>query len=1054
MKVLYLLVTGLLAWFLMVGNNAAWAQQPVDREATTSPQPANLSLFVFVDQVPVGGVVIRLNGEQLGVTNEAGRITAEIPVGEQILAVESVDYGSLERRILFTDDEVIQILMNLFVDGRTPFVDIESSNPNKRLAASAPTQQLESAEPGFLEGVISNAEDRQPLAGVRVFVSGTPQEVTTDDNGTFRFELPPGEYALSVLASRFNTRTLEGIPITPEQTTTQDLQLTPAGSELPEFVVIVPYIAGSLASVIEERREQAAVSDYLGAEQISRAGDGDVASALRRVTGLTLVDGQFVFIRGLGERYSSTVLNGADVPSPDPTRRVVPLDLFPTSIVESIEVQKSYTVDQSADFGGGAVLIKTRSVPESNYLQVSLSGEYNGQTTFQDGLRYQGGGTDIFGFDDGARALPDALDAATANNTRLIPFNPFTGMGQTDAELEAVGESLPQIYAVTPQNIEPGFGVGISGGLVLDLNGWKMGGQSAISLSNSWRTTNQIRRVFGANSQGLTVQDDLIFDITERNVDLSVFNSFGIELGENNTITANAMLLRNTTDQAEIQTGETFEFDTITRVTEIEFEERQLQAYQFIGEHVLSWWNDSTFGWQYTTASASSDIPDSRSYRYELNPASDVFEFAERGNGNLRTYSELDDGSDSLNLDFGFNIGNSDSDYHATVKMGYANTQKNRDSQIRRFRFESNGPLASTPGLRANPSLEDILNNEFIDPLGFELEDITSSSDTYTATLDNESLYYGLDLTVLGWLRVYGGLREEAFLQEVITFDPFDVTDTPLISVIDTDDTLPAVTATALLPWNSEIRMSYSETVNRPQFRELTSADFIDPILDRLAVGNPDLLPASIKHVDVRLDKYFSDNEYVSIGFFYKDFALPIEAQIRPGPNALITFGNATSAENIGIEFEFYKALGFLGSFWEDFYLSANFAYIESSVLLDFESGTIQTNTERALQGQSPYVVNAQLGYANLDNGITATLLFNSAGERIVQVGTLGRPDIFEQPFKQLDFVVRYGFDNWTLRMNLKNLLNDSLIFSQGDEITRSFTRGREVNLGVQYRWD
>ncbi len=1052
-KTLHFQAQLLLAICLFAGVNlCTWAQQATDTASNEATQPASLSLFVFVDQVPISGVKVSLNGQPIGQTNDAGRITAQVPVGEQVLSIDSVDYGSVRRQILFTNDEVIQILVNLFSDARTPFVDIESSNPNKQLGLGSPTEQQEDAEPGYLEGVISDAESGEPLAGVRVFVSGTPQEVTTGDDGAFRFELPPGEYALSVLASRFNTRTLEGIPVTSEEATTQNLELTPAGSELPEFVVIVPYVAGSLASVLEERREEAAVADYLGAEQISRAGDGDVASALRRVTGLTLVDGRFIFIRGLGERYSSTTLNGADVPSPDPTRRVVPLDLFPTSIVESIQVQKGYTADLSPDFGGGLVQIRTRSVPESNYLQVEIGGGYNAQTTFKDGLRYEGGGTDIFGFDDGTREISDLLDEATSDSL-LVSFNPFTGEGISDEELEAIGESLPAIYDVLPQTIEPNFDFGIAGGLQHDFGWLKIGGQAAFDLSNSWRTTSQIRRTFASSGDDLAVLNDLVFDITERNVDLTGFSSLGAELGENNKITANAMLLRSTTDEAQIQLGSTFEFDTITRVTEIEYEERELQAYQFIGEHIFPWINNSTLDWQYTTASASSDIPDFRSYRYELNEALNTFVFASRADGNLRTYSSLDDSSNSFNTNAGITVLDHE-DYKVTLKGGYLNTQKERESQVRRFRFEIRGSLASSLDLRSNQSLEAILNSDFIDPDGFEIEDITSASDTYTADLDNTAFYYGLDLELFGFLRLYGGIREDDFFQEVITFDPFDVTDTPVVSLIDTKDQLPAISAAITLPWTTEVRLGFAETVNRPQFRELTPADFIDPITDNLAIGNPDLVPASIKHYDFRVDKYFSDTEFVSIGAFYKEFDQPIEGIITPGANQLLSFANAESAENFGFEFEFYKSFDFFGGFWENLYTSANFAYIDSTVTISPENATVQTNAVRPLQGQSPFVINAQLGYSNPDNGITATLLYNTAGERIVQVGTLGRPDIFEQPFNQLDFVVRYSFDDWVFRLNMRNLLNDEVEFTQGPETTRLFTRGRQVSLGVRYTWN
>lgn len=1041
-------------------NDRSQADEPTAESSAIDGVPATLSLFVFVDTVPVKGTRILLNGRQLGVTNDNGRVTGQIPLGEQVITVDSTDHGRLERTILFTDGEAIQLLVNFFTNGMSPFVDIETSNPNKAIASAAPVVE-DTQEPGFLEGVITNANDGQPIVGVRVFVSGTAQEVTTDDAGTFRFILQPGEYALSVLASRFNTRTLEGIPITTEETTSQDIQLTPAGSELPEFVVIEPFVAGSLASVLEERREEASVADYLGAEQISRNGDGDVASALRRVTGLTLIGGRFVFIRGLGERYSATLLNGADIPSPDPTRRVVPLDLFPTSIVESIEVQKGFTPDSVADFGGGVVQIKTRSIPEENFFRVALSGQYNAQATFQDGLRSDRGGSDIFGFDDGLRGLPEEIAEPVAEGNFFNGFN-INGFqfGIPPEEFEALTELLPVNYNIDPTSLPPGFGVDLSGGMRFDLGIVKLGFVSAVSWSNDWENTSQIRRTFALSStsdSGLEAADDFVFDNTQRSIDLSGFNSVGLELGEYNHLTFNQIWLRNTTDENEFQNGFSQEFGTQVMIGEIEFEERELQTYQFAGDHVIPFWNFSTFDWQYTLAESRSDIPDFRSYQFEQDFATGVFAFSELAEENSRDFSELDDSGASFNLNFSANIGDIDGDNHATFKIGYSDVSRDRASQVLRFQFArgtpSANPLAFTPGLLENLP-DDILNPEFIDPMGFIIDNVTTPSDTYTADLSIESLYYGIDLTLFGFLRLYGGFRDESFTQLVSTFDPLSPA-SAVESLLDTDDLLPGFTLTASLPWETEFRFGYSRTVNRPQFRELTPSFFVDPILDSIAVGNVDLIPADITNFDFRIDKYFSDLEFASFSFFIKDFVNPIEQQILAGSTGFITFGNVPSAQNTGFEFEFYKDLSFIGNrVWSDMYLSANFAFINSSVDIDFGVDTILTSSERALQGQSPIVINAQVGYFNPDNGISSTVLFNVAGERIIQVGTFDRPDIFEQPFNQLDWVTRYTLDNWVFRLNVRNLLNDEVEFTQGSEVSRLFTRGREVSFGIQYTFN
>lgn len=1012
---------------------------------------AQLSFFAFQETLPSPGLTLSVDGQVVGTTNENGRVFLHIAPGQHQLSLRQNDTVLFERDLLLVDDEVIQLLVNLYQDGRPVYVDIETSNPDKGLLTTQAQDVDEAQLPGTLEGVIRSADDQQPIANVRVFVSGTSQEARTDDEGRYAFELAPGTYSLSVLASSFNTRTIDGVIVQTEAATTQNLELTPAGSELPEFVVIEPYVAGSLASVIEERRQEASVSNILGAEQISKAGDSDAASALRRVTGLTLVDGKFIFIRGLGERYSSTSLNGADVPSPDPTRRVVPLDLFPTSIVDSIGVQKGFTPDQPAEFGGGSVQIRTKSIPDRDFFNIEVSAGYNSATTFKRGLTYDGGGLDFTGYDDGSRDFPDVLSDAIANNTRLTRFNPFTGEGFTNEELEAIGESLRPVYDVDSQNIQPDFGFGLSGGMRFDWDKFSLGWQAAVDYDNSWQSTEQIRRNFSLTGDDqLVVRDDFVFDITEQSINLSGFSTLGLQYGENHKLSFNTMLLRTTTDEAQIQEGFSAEFDTIVRIPEIEFEERELFAIQFLGEHIFDWANGAKINWQFTDAEATSDIPDFRSYRYEFSERRNTFEFASRSDGNQRRWSSLTDTSTSYQADLDLPVWTSDA-WGVNVRGGYSHVSKDRDSSIRRFRFAGTGPLANDLALRQRPSLEDILNPDTIDPLGFVIEDITQATDTYTAELTNNAYYYGADFSIGEWLRVYGGIRTEDFRQEVITFDPFSANGAEVPAVIDTKDSLPGITATIKLPGEHEIRLGYGETVNRPDFKEASPADFVDPLLDRLAIGNADLQPASIKHYDIRWDKYFSELEFVSLGVFYKQFSRPIEAIILPGADRLISFANADTADNFGIEFEFYKDLSFVGDFWQPFYVSSNFAWIDSSITLSEDTQTVQTSNNRPLQGQSPYVANFQFGYENPDNGITATLLYNSFGERIVQVGTQGLPDVYEQPFQQLDFVYRHRVGDLLYKFSFKNILNDSVVFAQGDEIARQYKRGREVSLGFQW---
>jgi hypothetical protein len=840
------------------------------------------------------------------------------------------------------------------------------------------------------------------------------------------------------------------------------MELTPTGTELPEFVVIEPYIAGSLASVLEERRTEVAVANILGAEQITKAGDSDAAGALRRVTGLTLVDGKFIYVRGLGERYSSTLMNGANVPSPDPTRRVVPLDLFPTGIVDSIAVKKGYTSDLPGEFGGGTVELRTRSIPEAPFFTVELSSSHREGTTFKDGMNYAGGGRDWTGFDDGTRAQSDALAAAIANDTELERFNRFTGVGFTPEELEAIGESLPVVYDVGTQTIDPNLGLSAAGGHVWEFgHDMRLGFLAALEYGNDWLTSTQQRTEYVNSGDGvLESENDLTYDSTQRSIDLSGFFTVGWELGEHHRLVYNWMLLRNTTDKAQVQQG--FNKDEQggdIRITELEWIERQMQADQLLGEHVFPALWGLKMDWQLTAATAEADAPDTRTYRYDpdqLTPERDDFIFSLRNDNIRRVWSELEDDSDSWAVEFQQPIElfeNSD----ITLLAGASRVEKARDSSIRRFTYRSRGSISGSVDLRRNPSLEDVIVPDTIEPDGWQLEETTINTDSYTATQEVGAWHAGFDLNLGEWLRIGAGLRSESSDQSVVTFNPFDPDRNPVASNQSSDDNFPYFTAT----WfhgDHQLRAGYGETVNRPDFKELSESVYKDPVLDRLVTGEPDLVPAFITHYDLRWDYYFSPGEFVSVGAFYKEFENPIESVILASSDSdLTSFKNAENAENLGIELELYKNFDFLdrwwgwGAIWEKFYVNTNYAWIDSEITLVDDNSSIQTSGRRPLQGQSPYVWNLQLGYDDADREINAALLYNVFGERIVDVGTGGAPDIKEQPRPTLDLVYSQTFGNWKLKLRARNLLDPDIELKQGIETTRIGTVGREYSVGVEF---
>lgn len=1023
--------------------------------------PAAVSVVLFDEQNPLANAEVRIDDRALGATNADGALRTTIAPGKHRLVVMREGREVLALELEFKPEESAEIIATLHPDS-APSVFIESSRQGAG-AAAAPAP-VEAGPPGRIEGRVVSSEGGNPVAGARIFVAGTPVDAVTDADGRFRVEVPAGSHSFSVIAPNFSTQTVDGVDVVAEQATAREVELTPAALELPEFVVLEPYIEGSLAAFVEERRSSAAVTDILGAEQISRAGDSDAAGALKRVTGLTLVDGKYVYVRGLGERYSSVLLNGAQVPSPDPTRRVVPLDLFPTEILQGVVVQKTYSADMPGEFGGGTIQLRTKGFPEAPSFKISGTLGYAEGTTFEDGFGYDGGSRDWTGRDDGTRDLPATLENLRQHGLFLRRQTPANPNGLTPAQIEAVGEEVSGVFDLDRENIGPNGSLALAGG-----NRWAFGEDWTAGVLASLRyardndTYQETRRFFTATSAGLELRDQTELSGTGTEIDVSGFLVAGLEFRESQKIRGTSMIVRQTADDARITTGRVD--SQPLESTKLEWIENELIAHQLAGEHGLPWtWEGAQFDWLYTRAKANRYSPNTRNYRYEI---TEDGRFFRAGNtGNTIGWADLDDGSESADLALRLPVNFGES-VAGSLTLSYGRLDRERDSFIRTYTFDGGRGLPGS--VFELPSLEQILTPENISPTGFVLNEITQPTDNYFATQALDYRAATFDVDVYGKLRVNLGLREEANVQQVTTFSVVRPTDPPVVGLIDATDRLPAAAITWTLGDKQQIRAGYSETLSRPDFRELTSAPYRDPVLDLIAFGNPALEPTSITNYDLRWEYYFSATDSVSVAAFRKEFTNPIEKQLLPGSGSiLLTLQNAEGAVNQGVEFDLYTHLDPLDDWldgrrwaqwlrldrldWSNWTIGANYAWIDSEIQLDPAKSGFNTNLVRPLEGQSPYVVNVQLGYASPDGEREATLLYNVSGERIVQVGVDTQPDTYEQPFHQLDFTWKQKLgEDWALRVRLRNLLDPKVEFRQGDRITRAFNKGREIALSLEW---
>jgi hypothetical protein len=1000
------------------------------------------------DDLPAAGVTVRVN-DRAQETTDDGAFRFADATGEVTMTVANAAGITGQTTFVVPDDALVEVLVTM----RDPVVfDIEGARPDE-LAASgdgpqADVEPEEVVEPGQVSGVLTSEEDGKPIAEARVFVRGQDVEAVTDAQGRFTIELPAGQHDLSVIHPDFSSQDISAVAVKPGETAEVSAELAPAAVALADFTITAPRIEGGTAELIDERKEASSVNEVIGAEQMSKAGASNAADALSRVTGITIVGGKFVYVRGLGNRYSSTLMNGANLPSPEPDRRVVPLDIFPTDVLESVVIQKTYTPDMPGAFGGGVVMLRSRKLPSKDGLQLGLSLGYNSETTLREGLTYPGGALDVLGIEDGTRALPDRVQEASSQSV-IGPRSPITGAGYTGEELEEIGESFDTNYGTERMALTPP-GVGLSGTLSrrFDLFGEKSGLRLGFIYDHDFSTRRELRNFYRANDSGIEVTSSYDFLRTTRTVTLGGIMTTGIEFNDDERILLTSIFNRLTDDEARIYEGYNQDVDTEIRVNRLWWQDRTLSFNQLDGEHVFESLGNLEFDWHYVFASAFRNEPNLRESRYDLEDG--IYRISLLAEGNQRFFSDLAEFTHDAALDFALPLEVLDG-REWKAKSGVAALVKNRELEGRRYAFDADlSNVEDTGDFRALPP-DQLFAPENIGPgAAWEISEVTRATDSYTASQDIFAGYLMADLELLDSVDASVGARIEYSDQALETFQPFVPNPTVETSALQTLDVLPAANLSWSFVEDMKLRFAFARTVSRPDFRELSPFLFKDVAGGVAVQGNPDLQRALITHADTRWEWYPDRGETVSVGAFYKFFDQPIESVRQAGAQQLVTFANVPSATNLGAEFEFTKSLGFITEMLADVSVSTNVALVSSQVSLPEDSAN--TTKQRPLQGQSPYVVNATIAYDNVDIGTSISVLFNVVGPRITEVGIQGVPDTTEEAVPRLDLVYRQVLGGgWRMGVKGQNLLNPTRRFTQDGEIALRVRDGVSASVSVAY---
>ncbi|MBN2531093.1 MAG: TonB-dependent receptor [Deltaproteobacteria bacterium] len=920
---------------------------------------------------------------------------------------------------------------------------------------------MENAQMSALEGRVIHAETGEGIEGARVFVRGQSGEAVTDASGHFHFNVPVGVHDVSVLHHQYATVTKKNVSVVADAPTILEIKATPLGVMLQDYVVTAPRIEGGTASLMEERKESTAVEDVIGAEQMSKTGDSNAASALKRVTGITVVGGKYVYVRGLGERYSSTLFNGAMLPSPEPERRVIPLDMFPSGMLESVVVQKTYSPELPGEFGGGVVMLRSRNYPSTLVFDISGSGELLTGTTFSKGWKTKSGPTDWLGIDGGYRSLPGEFVAATKDKALAVAdlVNPDGGF--TPEELEHLGEIIPKNWHNWKGTVPPNWGLSLSVGNTFKLKRVKLGVLGSAMYDNEWENVSPKMVVYNMSEDSLRAFHEYDFETNTNTVKTAAFLAVGLEFSEHHSLRSTTMLNRISDKMTRWYQGRNDDANTTIRVFRSRWVERQLFSQQLLGEHVFERLHDLGVTYRYTFSRASRLEPLRLTARQDYEDSTGNWRLSDRPEGNSILYSELFDITHDLGMEvslpFEFNARN-----NLKLFAGGALMIRDREVDTRRFKYDSKRSN-TFPGSGGPLTLNDfgqLFVDEYIGPFtyegemynGFQLLEATMNTDNYSASQNLSAGYGKAELQLVDTVKVMGGARVEKSDQNVKTFELFNPAGEEVNAGLETLDVLPAATVSWEFKDGMIIRGGYGRTVSRPEFREMSPALFNDVTGGNPIVGNEDLKRAVIDNFDVRWDWFFAPGEMISLGGFFKQFDQPIEVTIRSAAQLQVSWQNARSARNFGLEFDLKKNFDWISESLKDIYFAANASVIRSQVKLDPDG--IQTNNNRPLQGQSPFVLNCQLGYDNVDNGRSLIMLYNVFGKRISEVGALGLPDTVELPFHSLSFVAKMKVkEKFKFSFKIGNILNQTVAFTQGGKIRWKYKKGISFSVGAGFSY-
>jgi hypothetical protein len=907
------------------------------------------------------------------------------------------------------------------------------------------SRQAQKTQTGKISGGIYNLQNGELLVKAGVEVIGKGITVQTGVDGDYSITLEPGTYSLRFFHEGFRDKIEENIVVKAGENTDKGAVLTPNDYK-GEEVVITGGNGNDAIAVLEERKAATTISDTISRVELTNDTSSSAAGVLQRAPGISLVN-DFVYVRGLGERYSNTVLNDSVLVTTEPDRKVVPMDLIPTNLLQNVKILKTFTPDQPGEFSGGLVKLDTIELPKATSLSVSFSLGFNSQTHGEDFLNYPVGNgfKNFFGFGRGSRKLP----AGIPENERLLRELPPFFPGFSPEELQQIGQSFTNIWDPRPEDARPNLSWSVSGGRTFG----KFGVVGALSFKNDLYSQDEIFRAFQIAGEDF-IRPSNQYDYTSSATVARLGGALNLtyQFSPNHKFLFKNFLTNQASDETRTFQGFNEDRGTDFFNTRLRYTEERIYTGQFSGDHLLSWLGNTILTWRYTYARATLDEPDLRETLYERNPVTQEFVYFDQTQSLFRLFNEMRENlrEPAFDLSKLFVLG-SGGTRALNVKGGFTYVNRDRVFDSRRFRFVPRGLAGVDTTLRPEQLL--VPNN--INPDTFEIREETRNTDHYDAFQNITAGYLMGDLTWGRW-RFIGGARVERSEQQVNTFEPFVVNPNNVVADLDDTDILPSIgIARAFRNDTMNLRVGFSRTVARPQFRELSPFEFTEIVGGRSSIGFAGLRRTLITNYDVRYEWFVSPGELIAVSVFHKDFDDPIETVVQAQTTLINSYRNADKARNTGLEIEFRKNLGTMWSTLQNASVTANYTYVRSRVNIGEENRVLLTNDERPLVGQSENIFNMILNYDIPRFGTEMRALFNYTGERITEVGALGLPDFIQHGYPVLDLLVAKNFGGekrFRFEFQAENLLNRQLDYRVDNQAQNVYRQGRTFTFGVTYR--